>query len=309
MLAFSTPPQASRWQRWLVFSPVARMVIFALLLSALLFLLSVAAAALGWSGREASAVLRRATFFAKQLVPALGAYLFLVYIIERRRPAELAWRKVVPHGLAGAAAGTILIGATVALLWLAGSYRVIGTNPAVNWVAPLFLAGLGTAIAEEIVFRGVLFRVAEEGLGTRPALALSACMFGALHFANRGATVWSSLAIAVEAGLLLALAYHLWRSLPLCIGIHMAWNFVQGTVFGIPVSGSADPGWLVSVRPGPDWLTGGGFGAEASPVAVAVTLAVSVAMMVHAGRRGSVVVRRWPSRRIMASTSRENAAC
>jgi hypothetical protein len=309
MVAFSTPTQAPRWQRWMLYSPLARILFFALVMAGLLFAISVATAAAGWSAREAPVLLRRATFFAKQLVPALSAYLLLVYLVERRRPVELAWRKVAPHGLTGAAVGTVLICATVAVLWLLGSYRVVATNPGVNWLAPLFLAGIGTAVAEEIVFRGVLFRITEEGLGTWPALAVSALLFGALHLFNTGATLWSTFAIAVEAGLLLALAYHLSRSLPLCIGIHMAWNFVEGTVFGIPVSGTPEPGWLVSTRPGPAWLTGGTFGVEASPVAVALSLLVSMAMILRIRRRASAVVRRWPSRRIMTGTSRENAAC
>jgi uncharacterized protein len=302
MLAFQTPSGAPKWKRRLVYSPVARIMIFALLASVVLALLSVLAAALGLDTKDAPRVLRRIAFFVRQLVPFLGAYLFLVYVVERRRPAELAWSKVLPHGLIGIAAGVLFISSVVGVLSLAGSYEVIGTNPDVDWVKPLLLAGLGTAIAEEIVFRGVLFRITEEGLGTWPALAISALLFGGVHMMNPGATAWSSFAIAVEAGLLLGLAYHVTRSLPLVMGIHMAWNFTQGTVYGIPVSGSADPGFLVSARPGPDWLSGGVFGAEASVVAVAISLVASAALLAHARRSGTIVVRGWRSRRIIESS-------
>jgi uncharacterized protein len=307
MLAFQTPPGAPKWKRRLVYSPVARIVIFALLAGFALALLSLAAAALGLDMKDAPRVARRLAYFARQLVPFLGAYLFLVYVIERRRPDELAWSKVVPHGLAGIAAGVLFISSVVGVLWLAGSYRVTGTNPGVDWVKPLLLAGLGTAIAEEIVFRGVLFRITEEGLGTWPALAISALLFGGVHMMNPGATAWSSFAIAVEAGLLLGLAYHVTRSLPLVMGVHMAWNFTQGTVYGIPVSGSSDPGFLASERLGPEWLSGGAFGAEASVVAVAISLVASAALLVHARRTGSIVVRGRRSRRIMESS--EGAPC
>ncbi|MEZ0307442.1 MAG: hypothetical protein ACAH21_05925, partial [Ramlibacter sp.] len=48
-------------------------------------------------------------------------------------------------------------------------------------------------------------------------------------------------------------------------------------------------GWLVSVRSGPDWLSGGAFGAEASVVAVAICSAVTVALLAAAIRRGTIV--------------------
>lgn len=303
MPAFRTPADAPAWKRRLVYSPLARILIFSLLAAGVLALLSLLVAALGLDAKDAPALPRRISFFVRQLVPFLGVYLLLVYAIERRRPAELAWSKVLPHGLLGIAFGTLFISSVVGVLWLAGSYEVTGTNPGVEWVRPLFLAGLGTAIAEEIVFRGVLFRISEEGLGTWPALAVSALLFGGVHMMNKGATVWSSVAIALEAGVLLGLAYHVSRSLPLVMGIHMAWNFTQGTVYGIPVSGSGGTGFLVSSRPGPDWLSGGAFGAEASVVAVAISLAASAAMIVHARRRGTIVVREWRGRRIMESSS------
>jgi membrane protease YdiL (CAAX protease family) len=299
MLAFQTPPGAPTWKRLLVYSPLARIVIFALIAAAVLWLMSLGVAALGLDNRNAPELARRVSFFLRQLVPFLGAYLFLVYLVERRKPTELAWSRVLPDGAIGLGAGVLFISSVVGVLWLAGSYEVTGTDPDVDWVRPLFLAGLGTAIAEEIVFRGVLFRITEEGLGTWPALLISALFFGGVHIMNQGATVWSSVAIAIEAGVLLGLAYHLTRSLPLVMGIHMAWNFTQGTIFGIPVSGTGDKGFLVSTRPGPEWLTGGAFGAEASVVAVLLSLVASIAMLVLATRRGTIAVRGQSPRPIM----------
>ena len=78
---------------------------------------------------------------------------------------------------------------------------------------------------------------------------------------NLGASLWSSTAIAIEAGLLLAMVYHLTRSLWACVGLHAAWNIMQGAVYGIPVSGNPEDGFLVAKMTGPDWLSGGAFGA------------------------------------------------
>jgi uncharacterized protein len=302
-VAFSTPAEAPRWKRWLVYSPLARIAIYALLAGTSFFALFTAARLLGWTGRLAPPIPHAIATFALQIVPMLAAYLLLVRVLERRPVTELAWRKVVRDVPVGAAAGVLLITIVVAVLWLSGSYVVSGTNPQVDWWTPLFLAGLGTATAEEIIFRGVLFRIIEEGLGTRAALVFSAVLFGGLHAWNPDATTWSSVAIAVEAGLMLGTAYHVTRSLPLCIGIHTGWNYAQGTLYGVPVSGAGGTGWLVSQRPGPDWLTGGAFGAEASVIAVAVCSLFTLALLAHAWRHRTLFVRRSDRRRIMQAAS------
>jgi hypothetical protein len=182
------------------------------------------------------------------------------------------------------------------VLWLLGSYHVLGTNPHADWLPQVLVAGIGAGIAEEIITRGVLFRVAEEGLGSGWALLISAVFFGAAHIANPGATLWSSAAIAIEAGILLALLYLVTRSLWTCIGLHAAWNIAQGTIYGIPVSGTHADGWLVSSRSGPDWLSGGAFGAEASVVALALCSLCSVALLVVAWRRRLFVPPCWRRR-------------
>ncbi|MBC7601906.1 MAG: CPBP family intramembrane metalloprotease [Ramlibacter sp.] len=291
-IAFQTPADASKWKRRLVYSPLARIVIY--------LLMAVPTAAAMIFGSKALGIDLKsnpALTLVLQLTAFLGAYLILVYFIEKRRPTELAWRKVIPHGVAGICFGAAFISATIGVMWLSGNYVVTGTGVDVDWVKPLIVVGLGAGIFEEILFRGVLFRITEEGLGTWPALAISALFFGFAHIMNPGATVWASFAIAVEAGVLLGLVYHLSRSLPLVIGIHMAWNFVQGTVFGVPVSGGKANGWLTSTRPGNDWLSGGPFGAEASVVAVVLSLIASIWMLNFAVRHQTIFVRKWRSKK------------
>ncbi len=270
-------------------SPAARIVIFFGALGALIFLLRIAFVGIGWAGPGAPTPELHVAMMVMQIAPAVLAYLFLVRVIERRWPAELAWDKLLPEGALGFVAGALLISLVVGLLWQLGSYEVTGFNPEPNWVRQLMIGGFGAAIAEEIITRGVLFRVLEEGLGTWAALLLSAAVFGLGHLGNNAATVWSTAAIAVEAGLLFGLLFHVTRSLPVCIGMHMGWNFTQGAVWGVPVSGIQDTGWLVSVRPGPVWLSGGNFGAEASVVAVALCSVVTLWLLQLALRRGSIV--------------------
>ncbi|WEN14907.1 type II CAAX endopeptidase family protein [Rhodanobacter sp. AS-Z3] len=287
-VAFAAPTDVPAWKRWLLYSAGARIAIFIALFVALSFVMGGALHLLGWG--KASPPLQQAVaqFVARALIP-LFAYLILVKWLERRRITELAPVTLIPQGLLGIAFGLVLFSTVVGVLYLLGSYHVTGSNPNAPWLPALLVVGLGAGIGEEIMFRGVLFRMVEEGLGTWVALLISALFFGAVHLGNPGATLWSSAAIAIEAGLLFGMLYHVTRSLPLCMGLHAAWNFAQGTIYGIPVSGTDAEGWLVSTRSGPDWLSGGVFGAEASVIALALCSLCTVGLIVIALRRGTIV--------------------
>jgi uncharacterized protein len=290
---FATPSSAPAWQRWLVFSPMARIVIYAALVFVVGYLIHVALPMFGWAYRTASPTQQAFVRMTAELVPTVLAYLVLVLLIERRPASELALPAVVTRGIPGFVGGFVLFSTVVGLLWLAGSYHVLAVNPNVDWLPGVLIAGIGAGISEEVLTRGVLFRVVEEGLGTWWALVISASFFGIAHIFNPAATWWSSLAIAIEAGILLALLFHVTRSLWACIGLHAAWNITQGTIYGIPVSGGRANGWLVSSRTGPDWLSGGGFGAEASVVALAACSLVSVVLVVIAVRRNTIGPPSW----------------
>ena len=132
---------------------------------------------------------------------------------------------------------------------------------------------------EEVLFRGIVFRMIDDRWGTVVALVVSALIFGFVHITNNNATVWSSVAIAVEAGLLLGAAYKWSGTLWVPIGIHWSWNYFQGPVFGFAVSGNGTPSLITPVIQGSDWLTGGSFGAEASIPAFVLGLALAIVFL------------------------------
>ena len=115
--------------------------------------------------------------------------------------------------------------------------------------------------------------------GTAVALLVSALIFGFVHISNNNATVWSSLAIAVEAGLLLGAAYKWSGTLWVPIGIHWSWNYFQGPIFGFAVSGNGTQSLITPAIQGSDWLTGGSFGAEASIPAFVLGLALAIVFL------------------------------
>jgi uncharacterized protein len=125
---------------------------------------------------------------------------------------------------------------------------------------------------------------------------ISALIFGAGHLGNPNATLWAALAIAIEAGIMLAAAYVLTRRLWVPIGIHMAWNFVQGGIFGVAVSGNEAQGLLQSTLSGPTLLSGGEFGAEASIFAVIVCLTAGIYFIWKSYTQGKFIKPFWNRR-------------
>jgi uncharacterized protein len=226
-------------------------------------------------------------------IALVGLYLAGVRWIEGREPSELLYRTGPTEFAAGFALGFGLFAALMVLLWMLGAYRPSGLGS----VAPLaagFLSCVQPAIFEEIVFRGFLYRLSAKLLGTWGGLALTSVLFGAAHAFNAGATVGSSVAIALEAGVLLGAAFALTQRLWLPIGLHLAWNFAEGNIFGMSVSGGEPKASLiVGTLRGRDLLTGGLFGPEASMVAVIICLGAALFLLSRAVRRGRLESPVW----------------
>jgi membrane protease YdiL (CAAX protease family) len=265
---------------WLVFlrNPLSRIVLYLVMVTALVILMRL----LLPIGESTSAVLRLSPgapglwlYAFKDLVVIGLPYWVLVRFVEGRLVDEMAPRKLLPNFSAGWLVGTAILVAAAGAMALFGAYTITGINSGVTWFAPLVVVGLLPGITEEIAMRGVLFRVVEDGLGTWTGLFVSALVFGAMHLGNPGATLWSSLAITLEAGLLLGMAYAWTRSLWFVMGLHAAWNFTQGTLLGIHVSGVPITGFVASTTQGNVWLSGGEFGAEASVTTVLICTGVT----------------------------------
>ena len=225
---------------------------------------------------------------------ALLGYWLLVRFVGGRPVIELGGRwAALRELLVGLAMGALLMCAVIAVLALLGSYHVMDVGWSTGILAGL-QAGIVAGFTEEILVRGVMLRLIEGWVGTWWALAITAAFFGAAHLGNPQATVFGAVAIALEAGILLGACYLLTRRLWLAIGLHAAWNFVQGGIFGSDISGTGSGRGLIEARfTGPDLLTGGVMGIEASVVAVIVCTAAGVAMLLAVRRRGLVVPPCW----------------
>lgn len=252
-----------------------------------LFLIVDAAVVGGVGAVASSAILSLAAGFLAA-VATLWLYGWASRRLAQRVPDDVPragrWR-ALSRGTLG---GIGLFTATVLVIAIFGGFGIGGWG-SVGGMLSVF--GLMTAVAtvEEVLFRSLLFRMIEDRCGTWTAMAVSAAGFGLLHLVNDPAAIGAALAL-IAAGLMVAAAYVATRALWVPIGLHLGWNFAEGGLFGVEVSGSdnATPGLLDGVVDGPALITGGSFGPEASVFAVLVNLAAFWFFLRLARRRGNL---------------------
>jgi hypothetical protein len=205
--------------------------------------------------------------------------------------------RALRHLAIGLAAGFLVFSLAVAVAAVLGVYRITGAGDASDLLPALIGPAIFAAVSEELVFRGILFRWIEEFGGSWMALLLTSAFFGAAHLANPNASPIAAIGIAFEAGVMLGAAYMLTRSLWLPMGIHAAWNFTQGEVFDIPVSGTKVHGLVQAKLTGPPLLTGNGFGLEASLIAMVIATLFGIFLLWLAIRKGELMQPWWVRRR------------
>ena len=220
---------------------------------------------------------------------AYFAYRAYVRFVEKRAATELSGERAPKELGIGMLVGFGLVSVCIGLLWLLGDYRVTGIGAWTTVFVLLANNGAG-AFVEEVLLRGVVFRISEEKLGTWIALAISAVLFALLHLASANATVTSVIVVGLEGGILLSAAYVMTRRLWLAIGIHFAWDFAQDYVFGV---GHGVAGLVHGQITGPALLSGGSAGIEGSSLALILCLIVSAYLLARAARKGNTVKPPW----------------
>lgn len=280
--------ESARWvgfRRFIARFKIVKLLVFAIPLFAALvvsqLLMQGVAHALPLTGRPLW-WLTSASLYAAGM---LWLYSLEVRYFERRQVSELVSGDAAIQVTAGVAVGFVLFSSLLAFLYVSGYGHQVQFNGFAG-LSTQASASLAAAVGEELLFRGAIFRIAEEWLGTTAALIISAVLFGAAHGLNSGATPISVAAIALEAGVLLGVAYSASRSLWLPIGMHFGWNFTEGGLFGATVSGGRSHGLVSVTLDGPVQLTGGTFGPEASIVAIAICLVAAAILGIYSVRRG-----------------------
>lgn len=220
------------------------------------------------------------------------SYAAYVRWLERRPATELSRAGAVQEFGRGLLLGSALFTLALALIAVLGGYSVSRYNPS-DGILPDLSSAITASFFEEVLMRGIVLRLSETLFGTWFALGLSSLLFGLSHAQNPNATTLSSVAIALEAGLLLGATYLTTRRLWLPIALHLSWNFTQGGIFGVSVSGHEASGVLKSEPTGAVLLSGGEFGVEASVVTVVLLTGISLALLWRAHRQGKFTPPRW----------------
>jgi membrane protease YdiL (CAAX protease family) len=213
----------------------------------------------------------------------VGSVILAARWIDRRPLAHFgivldrAWWRGMALGLA---TGALVMTIVLAIECAAGWADVTGTLVTRAAGVSLFFSLAFTAekvvcvgIYEEVISRGYLFRTLSDGIGRPAAAVVSSAVFALLHATNDNASIASTVGLFVNA-LLFVAALEATGRLSTSIGLHIAWNFFEGAVFGFPVSGDLEGASLIGIRQlGPPLITGGAFGPEAGLIGIAASLA------------------------------------
>ena len=184
--------------------------------------------------------------------------------------------------IAGAAIGSATLGFAVIVAYTFGRLRFeisAANTPAILSSLAISFAVFAAASAfEEALFRGYILQTFSRAGYAWLAILLTSVFFGAVHFGNPNASIFSTLN-TILAGVWFSIAYLKTRDLWFVWGLHLMWNWVQGSIFGIEVSGLTNittTPLLREIDSGPTWLTGQTYGIEGG---VACTIAITVSIV------------------------------
>ena len=221
------------------------------------------------------------------------SYTLIYRYLEKRKITELSTHNLGKYLLVGLLLGLLVPSLSILVTYLRGEYIILSVSNLTN----IFLRdlttsigfGIATVVFEEVLFRGVLFRLIEVKLGSYLALIISSLIFGFIHLMNGNSSLFAGFAISI-ASIILSAAYMYTRSLWFTIAIHFAWNFAQGDIFGTPVSGiPASTSMIISQLEGSKWFTGGVWGIEATIQIAVFSLVAGIILLVLSRKKGNII--------------------
>ena len=190
----------------------------------------------------------------------------------------------------------LLMGSVFVLEWSVGWLRIDSvmwkeaTSTTLSAITSSLVIFIAIGFYEELLFRGYRLQNLIEGLNLTWALVISSAIFALEHLFNPHSSLASTLGI-FAAGFFMAYGWVRTGRLWLPIGLHMGWNFFEGTVFGFPVSGLSFPAIIHQTNSGPALITGGAFGPEAGLVMLPMIVIGGILIWVCTG--GKQAPRSW----------------
>jgi membrane protease YdiL (CAAX protease family) len=274
-----------------------RLLVFVLVYVGILFLLTAvvrivyAAAVQLMPGRTFGEYLQNLVFRLILLIAALTAGFICTRWLE-----GLPWRALglwfhsdwLRDLIVGSAIGIVSLALATTIATVGGGLSfTISSRTALVQVAQtlVFSAALFiiAALGEEALFRGYPLQTLTRANFAWLAVFLTSVPFAAVHLRNPNVAAGFTFINTALAGVWLAVAYLRTRTLWFPLGVHWAWNWALGSLFGLPVSGITDLAphpLLRGTDLGPPWLTGGNYGIEGG-LACTVTLILSTLLILR----------------------------
>lgn len=218
----------------------------------------------------------------------LGLYLCSKIEGKIVRDYGISWNKNEPRNIvSGLGIGVLALGLAVAPLYLTKVYELTsGTGTRIGILNQLILF-IAVGFTEEYLCRGFIQHHLLR-FGPYMALIVTSIIFGLLHFSNPGVTVFAIINI-ILAGCFMGSVMYAFNSIHAAVGVHITWNWVQGAVFGIPVSGTDVSGYFSTVvTNGNQIVTGGKFGVEGSIACTIVTLILTFVFLRMADKNENI---------------------
>lgn len=220
------------------------------------------------------------TLFATVLM-TVTAILFCRWF-EKRRTPTLGFRRsgFVKEYLVGILAALVMISAAVGIGMLTGAYRFERRAVPVSVLALYMVGFIIQGMGEEVVCRGYLMVSISRKNPVWLAVLLSSIVFGVLHLGNPGVSLLAFINLVLSGAVFAVYVLKRGNIWGAC-ALHSFWNFFQGNVFGISVSGSgvtASPLIAKTAQDMPLW-SGGAFGIEGGLCDTIVEIAALVILI------------------------------
>lgn len=190
------------------------------------------------------------------------------------------WRDL----LAGSGVGAASLGFAALIALTGGGLRFSLTNS--QTLSAIIETTVGSALffvvaaaSEETLFRGYPLQTTLRAWAPWAAIVPSSMLFALAHLGNPNVMPIFTIINTTLAGVWLAVAYWRVRSLWFPLGVHWSWNWAQGALLGLPVSGITQltpAPVLQAAHTGPAWLTGGAYGIEGGVACSLALLASTV---------------------------------
>ncbi|EMW5997333.1 TPA: CPBP family intramembrane metalloprotease [Enterococcus faecium] len=215
-----------------------------------------------------------------------------VFLLALFLASKVEGKRIEDYGVSvrgkdwGYLAGGLVVGIGVFLLitsplYLTGAYRLDSGNANIVPLITSFILFIAVGASEELLFRG-FFQHQMLRFGPLIAMIGSAALFALLHGLNPNMTFLAVFNIFLAGCFFSALIYST-GSLFTAIGAHITWNWTQGAILGIPVSGTQEQGFFSTLIQSQNTIiTGGNFGAEASISTTLFLLVLIVGLLLYA---------------------------